>query len=420
MPRITCFYDLLKSYSHGEALFPYLESEEGGSFHVSDDTEGLRLIRYEKGASSMELPHSRWCRSVVWDTTHHLPVCIAPPKASDEPLPWTTVEDMLQGGVCQERLDGVMINCFRIAGDNTLHIATRSKLNAAGCFYSSKSFSRLFTEAYVGQHTESDEHATFLLQQHADGLLAPDPAKNEHSTFYSFLVQHTEHRIVYPVEENRVFLIHRGVVYQDGQVNLEDSEMPSITLTPEGDTLLSSIHAYCSTQPWYFHGIVLKDKEGRRWRFVSEKYAAVKSLRGNSPSTVERYAQLYTQNLISTYLEYYPEDAFAFSFHRSTVYRLCAILYDLYGRLHIAKSVNVTEINKMYLPHLYSLHGIYLSQLRPTRQKLAVTTIVDYMGKLPWQRVVFLIKKQEGMYFSELRDMFQSDPMNGVFDQVGL
>ena len=42
-----------------------------------------------------------------------------------------------------------MINCFRVAGSDKLYITSRSKLNAAGKFYSQKSFRELFIEAYL-------------------------------------------------------------------------------------------------------------------------------------------------------------------------------------------------------------------------------------------------------------------------------
>ena len=48
---------------------------------------------------------------------------------------------------------------------------------------------------------------------------------------------------------------------------------------------------------------------------------------------------------------------------------------------------------KAYLPHLYSIHGIYLSQLRPNGKKVTVDEIQQYFHKQPWQRIVFLIKK---------------------------
>ena len=69
------------------------------------------------------------------------------------------------------------------------------------------------------------------------------------------------------------------------------------------------------------------------------------------------------------------------------------MMYDNYVDLHITKTKRVDEINKMFLPHLYSIHGIYLSQLRTVGKKINFDEIKMYLHKQPWQRIVFLIKK---------------------------
>jgi hypothetical protein len=132
------FKGLIERYSTWDELHTYLESEEGGLFRIVDKNEenGFCLIRYEKGTSKMDLPHNKWFRSVVWNTKTNRPVCVAPPKAATHELSFKTFKEVTdEGVVCQELLDGFMINCFRIAGDKTLHITSRSKLNAAGKFY---------------------------------------------------------------------------------------------------------------------------------------------------------------------------------------------------------------------------------------------------------------------------------------------
>ena len=54
------------------------------------------------------------------------------------------------------------------------------------------------------------------------------------------------------------------------------------TLLIQGD-LNTWLENEMSQRPWDFQGVVLKDREGNRWRWRSEKYKVVKSLRGNCP-----------------------------------------------------------------------------------------------------------------------------------------
>jgi len=415
--QINVFKDLVTQYPSWAELQKYLESPEGGLFRVVDNTEDgeFCLIRYEKGTSKMDLPHSKWFRSVVWNTKTNRPMCVAPAKAAAQEFPFKTLKDVSDAGiVCQELLDGFMINCFKVAGDETFHITSRSRLSAAGKFYSNKSFRKLFEEAYVNTNNKTSNSEQDMYQD------MRSPKESEVAVFYSFLVQHAEHRNVKPITSNRVYLVHKGIVHHDGRIDFEDSpetvrgvpNIENISLVPftkpknsyaqivladitDDDTseVQKSIKKQLVDGDWSFQGMVLKDNMGNRWRYRSEKYSAVKTLRGNSPNIVERFAQLYTQSLIVKYLEYYPEDKQFIVEHMKFMDIIIKFLYDNYVNLHITKVVTAEAVDKMYLPHLYSIHGMYLNQLKPNGKKVNFCEIKEYLHKQPWQRIVFLIKK---------------------------
>lgn len=153
-----------------------------------------------------------------------------------------------------------------------------------------------------------------------------------------------------------------------------------------------AITAFLVQKDWQFQGLVFKDATGNRWRFRSDKYMAVKSLRGNSPSVVERFAQLYTQNLIHKYIEYYKEEAMPMMLHLVYMSKLIKDLYNLYVGLHITKTMNISQVNKMLHPHLYAIHGMYLTQLKPNNKKVSTYEIQLYLHKQPWQRIAFLLR----------------------------
>ena len=92
MTVYTVFKDLIEQYPTWEQLERYLESEEGGLFRVVDrSSPSLCLIRYEKGVSKMNLAHSKWFRSVVWNTNTNRPVCVAPSKAESQDISLNTI-----------------------------------------------------------------------------------------------------------------------------------------------------------------------------------------------------------------------------------------------------------------------------------------------------------------------------------------
>lgn len=415
----TVFRDLITKYKTWDELRLFLESEEGGLLRIIDkDDKGMCIIRYEKGVSKMDLPHSRWFRSVVWNTNKNIPVCVAPPKTSFSDFPFKTINELGDNGIiCQELHDGFMINCYRVEGDSTIYDTSRSKLGATGKFYSDKSFRDLFYEADKDTNP-SPSSSDIYISQETRAFRFPNIDNGEAAIFCSYLVQHKDHRIVTPIKNNNVYLIHRGVVFNDGRIEFEDSPeivkssnivkniIPECIITKGSYAQITSssneennmseveiwIKNYLSNKPWEFQGLVFKDKLGNRWRFKSEKYAAVKSLRGNTPIVRDRFSQLYVQNLVHKYLEYYPEDAVIMTVHYMFINNLIQNLYDLYVDLHITKQKKINEIDKLYWPHLYNIHGIYLSQLRPENKKVTYTEIQMYLHKQPWQRISFLIK----------------------------
>ncbi len=399
------------------SLRSFLESEEGGYLRViPSDDEKRCIIRYDKSVSRMDLPHIPWFRSVVWDTVLHCPLSVAPPKAvsSTEPFPYgeKTVSDIMEDvnrGVLavEEDRDGFMIQAYRIRGDPVVYLSTRSTLDASGTFYSGKTFRTLFLESYGGTALEV-------------ALEAVQEEGNAVAHFYSFLVQHPEHRIVTPVPSPKVYLVQRGVISESGKMVVADS-FPHTALSLSlgegveggegGDverdeekrtSLLSWIQGYCQHQPWWFRGIVIKDTTGRRWRFRSEKYGAILSLRGNESNLYERYARIFTQNLSGVYLEYYPEEMIPFSLCGVFLNDIVQALHRMYHTLHVRKSATFAQIHWVYRPHLYAIHGVYLTTLRPSKKWITSQDIRLYLMGQPPRRMAFLLRHHQEEYHSRV------------------
>lgn len=404
---VSVFKNLVERFSEWEALRAFLESEEGGQLRIVDQSaeHHLALIRYEKGVSNVELPHMKWFRSVIWDTQANRPVSVAPARSSSLPIhrPLPLVEEG-SGWTCEEFLDGFMIQCFRIQKEgewSPVEIATRSKLDASGTFYSSKSFRALFLEAIGGDL--SDKVAPF---SETESSFAPIAVS------YSYLVQHAENRIVTPIDPGvpRAVLIQRASIQPCGTVVFEDQlgHVPRVEgiLCGEG-TLEERLQALFASHPWSYQGVVVKDDTGLRWKFRSDKYNQVKALRGNHPNSLNRYAYLYTQNLVETYLSFYPEDAFSFSFQSVSLQQIVTEIHRMYVEIHVRKQATLTSFDKMYHPHLYQLHKIFLTKLRPAGRHLTNSDIHLYFHGQPWQRIAFLIRKTQDSYFSQVEDAIQ-------------
>jgi hypothetical protein len=296
-----------------------------------------------------------------------------------------------------------MINCFRKSDNDDVFITSRSKLDATGHFYSDKTFRELFINTVSCINNTSKDNFE-LTQDVSDSLKSyiKTPTCDEISTFSNFVVQHPYHRNVKKIETPSLYEVQYGCVIEDGTVYISNENrlcegIPFFNLTEKYENQNTNIEEWIKEiideRNLSFQGLVFKDNNGNRWRFRSEKFSLVKSLRGNSPSFLVRYVQLYKQNLIKQYLEYYPEDVLFFSVCHANIISLVSHLLNYYQRVHIFKTLSITDVDKMFHPHLYSLHGHYLSNLRSINKRIDSIYIHEYLLNLPWQRLIFLIKK---------------------------
>lgn len=351
--KVDYFKNLCSQYPSWSELRSFVENEHLQiKYETEAESSRYCIIHYNKKVdSSSELANSckRWFRSVVWDTESNRPVCIAPPKASEG----KPVDDCL----VQEYLDGFMINTWKDTSDK-ITIATRSSIGATGTFHSKKTFASLFQEGFI-----KSQIAEFT---------------GVGETFNSYIVQHPENRFVTPVPEAKVFLIHSGFVESDGTINIiENINLPKVVADPT----------------WKIQGTVYKDGKGGRWRVRNPAYEMVKHLRGNDSRNDVRFVRLRQQKLVDTYLYYYPEDKDKFTDYENKVQHICQVLYTLYFIVNIRKEVKLDGIEDIYKPHVYALHGYYMSTLKPVGFFIRIKEVVDYINKLPWQRLVFMMTR---------------------------
>ena len=359
--NLTYFRDLCAKYPTWSDLRPALLA--AGLLVVAEDTmPGRVIVRYDK--TKAVGPELRWWRSVVWNTETNRPVCIAPPKTSAEPLPTG-----MEGLVAQEYLDGFMINAWTEGAEVAL--ATRSCIGATGTFYSKKSFAALFKEI-IGA---AGVPLAGLVGAGADAA----------SGFASFHCQHPEHRVVTPVAQMGAWRIYRGEVAADGSVVIEEDiagplAVPAAVATP-------------SPPPWQSQGVIYRDGAGGRWRVRNPAYQMVRSLRGNDLRADIRFVRLWQQKLLDTYLCYYPEEAATYQALIKRLDYIVGVLYTMYVGVHIKKIMKLDGIDPMWRPHVYALHGHYMSTLKPAGVFVRRKDVAEYLERLPWQRLVFMLTR---------------------------
>jgi hypothetical protein len=380
--QVTVFRQLCEQFSSWDLLKTFLQSEQGGQLRIIENDTKFAIIRYEKGSSNFLLPYVRWFRSVVWNKETNRPVCVAPPKASHEKdAPLSTKR------VYQEYLDGIMINCFKDS-DGVFHTVTRSSFGATGTFYSQKSFNELLTDA-VEHLKQKDNNPEFTLEKWLPWFDCSQ------SVCMSILLQHPEHRVVNRVIEPTLYLVHQACLYDDGTVIMNEDmshhSIPVLEGPTNGEEFSKWFGKQVESHSWDWQGVTMKDGQGNRWRVRSNVYRMIRSMRGNTPHGIVRFSQLFTSNMMDTYLYYYPEDRLEFLKYYNQLLNIKKTLYEKYVGCHITKTIKWEYIHAVYKPHIFSIHGMYLYTLKPKKQFIREKDVGLYLQALPWQQLQHLL-----------------------------
>ncbi len=365
--NLNVFSSLCSEYNTFDTLAEYLRSEAGGRISIIEEGD-LAIFHYDKRVSDMS--RWSWMRSVVWNKLTNRPIAIAPPKATEVDDTFMATEGPLDGHQIQEYMEGTTLNIWR---DSEVHVASRTKFGASKGFYGAKTFREMLTEA-AGPDL---------------GALIP-----EGETFVSVLLQHPEHRVVEEIKQARFFVLHSGHVEEDGTVVINENvtSAPTVVNGPEtGESIATWFSRLVTSHSWSWQGICIKDNRGRRFRLRSNSYRMVRSLRGSTPRSDERFFALRAGGMVKTYLYYYPEDKKTYWRYETFVRGVTNAIYAEYCAVFKEKSKALEAVDPKLLTHVRALHAKYLAELRPSGKTVVRATAIQYVNSMPVPRLLFLL-----------------------------
>ncbi len=357
--------DWTSNYATWSDLKTFITSEAGGALKVVESHDGKEaIIRYDKKTSNMSLDSVRWARSIVWDTVNNKPLSVATPKAKED-----IVEDSM-GYRIEEFIEGFTMSVYKSA-TNEKKIASRTKFGATGNYYAQRSFADLYNDTCVSQ-----------------GL--PELGAYD---FMCIIVQHPEHRIVSRIDKPAWFPLHGGRILPNGDIEITEltTSMKLDEFPLEDKPLKRWFAELAIKKGWQWQGIVLKNKTGDRWRLKSPIYSMVRSLRGDTPRSDERFFTLRSSGMIKTYLSYYPEDKQKYWEMETWLRLLTEQIFNLYCGIYKERAIDFATVPKMYQTHLAIIHNKYIKTLRSSGNTVNKGVVRDYINTLPIPRLLFML-----------------------------
>lgn len=382
---LTVFSNLRNKYPNWQDFRTFLESEEGGKLRVVE-TDTYAIIRYVKGVSVIAdetKPWVPWFRSVVWNPTTHLPVCIAPRKALSTEVPSDPSLSV------EEFLEGVMVNGF--LSESGITWSTRSSLGANTGFYGKKSFADMIQDA--------------LKERGSSKELLAEALRASENTFASFVLQHPEHRVVQHIQKPYLTLIHMGTIDYSGYVNIS-TQMPealkgwSVKTFPAleaGELPATRLDSMTQAADPYWQGLVFRGSNGERWRLRTLSYKILREVRGKESQVEDRFTRLRLQNMIRMYTQNWPEESQVFTDLELRVRELTAEIYKQYCAHHKEKSKEFMDIPVFLRTPVYELHGIYLNSLRPKKLTLKMPTVIHYVNTMNPEKLAEILRRSKAL-----------------------
>ncbi len=365
------------------------------------------IVKYDKSfLANKNISSLGLFRSVVVNEDGIL--SFSPPKT----LPFQYFKDTWDGSASHgivplEFVEGTMINVYYDSIRNVWEMATRSNIGAHYTFYRDqpKTFYDMFMEA-----------------------MGPAQFAAMDSTYsYSFVLQHPDNRIVIPFKQPKVVLTN---IYECGANDVKALSYTKVcehalhlgVMTPQPLNTVVHFTSYALANWEHFFnnndidynimGGVFLHPSGVRTKLRNPNYEYVRSLRGNSPKLQYQYYHIRQQGQMPEFLRFYPEFKEKCATLRSQLHEWSAQLYKNYVTCYIKKDKLFKEYSKEFQPHMYSLHQIYLRELRPAGLSISRFRVNNYVNSLEPGRLMYSINyKLREQYLADLKNI-QIDTIN--------
>ena len=325
-------------------------------------------------------------RSAIFDSNGKM-CCFSPLSSNKDETLFFEKNQLRQSVILEEYVEGTMINLFY--NSDHWEIATKQAIGGNNKFFiSTTNKPQSFKEMFLECCKSCDLNIEDL----------------DKSLIYSFVMQHVNNRIINPVSENKLYIIH---IYQvpepcyPSKVNLvyplyrsdknrgclQDYFGKSRVTEPriydyDSYNNRESImdHFASPKTPYETMGVNLFDSNaGNRMKFRNPNYEELKKLRGNQAKMEYHYLTLRKYNKVCEFLDFFPEYTEEFNMYEAKVQNFMHDFYNYYNSCYLKHENPLKMYPREFRKHMYNVHSDYLE----THVHTSFEKIVEYVDELP-------------------------------------
>lgn len=329
---------------------------------TEDNKYNVYMINYDKTNSDFTNTLVTKCRGIIVAKDTNKVLCYTfERKEAPDNIP-TFLENNWDKLSFTESIDGTQIKLYY--HNDIWNIATTRCINAGNAFwYSTKSFETLFRECYD---------------------LDYDTLNTNYC--YSFVIRHSENRIVVDYKDNSlVHVLTRDMTTDNYDIVEHDIGVATpVCMTFEnGSELLELIK---STDRTDIEGVFIR-YGNKHIKLKFDSYMKIKRLRNNTRDLFFEYVENKMNNNIEDYKKTFPEFEYDIDYYESILNDLVQKIHRLYMEVHVEKTRLIKVVDKSFHRHLYKLHGLYITN----KTKITRTVVTDFMFNLDPKQVMHLI-----------------------------
>lgn len=296
--------------------------------------------------------------------------------------------------ICQEFVEGTMINVFWDSCVSEFVISTKNKVGADASFFVTtprKTFRQMFEEtaSHIGLDVNSlnKDYCYSFVMQHPENRLVTYYEVPALHLIAVYKILHGEDPSFPIVVENIDFNVARecNALRESGVQYLKNYE--EITSYQEAMDKFASV-----TTPYNIQGVVLINLEtGERTKARNPNFEQVKRLRGNQPKGQYQYLSLMYQGKVNEFLSFYPEFKDDFLLYKEQLHDFTAQLLTHYSNCYIKKQAPLMTYPKRFRTHMYNLNTRYKNELKPAGKFVNKVETIKYVNSLPTDHLMYAI-----------------------------
>jgi len=354
-------YNFTKDFTYGE-LKETLNSTPYCLKVSEHDDSNVFMVNYKKTDSDLTNDLVKECRGVIMEKETNKLLCYT----FDRKETPENIQDFLENNwndlKFTESIDGTQIKLYYY--DDVWNMATTRCINASDAFwYSNKSFETLFRECHDLDYDKLNKNYC-----------------------YSFVIRHSENRIVADYTDNS--LVH--VLTRDMSTKTYDIVDHDIGVNKPVELNFNNsnevLEMVKNSDRTDIEGIFIR-YENKHLKLKFDSYMNIKKLRNNTRDLFFEYIENKVADKVDVYKTTFPEFEYDINYYESILGDLIKKLHRLYMEVHVEKTRLIKVVDRSFHRHLYNLHGKHIKE----KTKITREVVSDFLYKLDAKQIMHLI-----------------------------